>query len=325
MALNYFGFHSFESVGGISGGAVPLRFYAAGVTVPEMIDLAINLDFGSLLDQEATMTGVMVDHYYRSGSRYKDQLPTKGKYNGLRFAKWIESVAGGGWPTKLNFWTMAVDKEAQILLTHQGVFNRQEGGTFTQISTTTPPLGRSIFASCTVPGYFTPVDLTLDNGEKLTLHDGAWSWEGMRPITLVEEHYHARPGDIILCDVGPDPSTYEWVLTSIWKLICGSRCVPPLGQKAVAENEVLLIKPVVTSIGTFEFTAHSDKKWQAIMEGFAATAHALNKAYRLTEDQYLKGRDIVVAFNQLVLQSRKAPAGILSTRTAALLKAKGAL
>ena len=50
MALNYFGFRSFASLGGVSGGAIPVRLFAAGVSVRRLVELSVELDFQSLLD-----------------------------------------------------------------------------------------------------------------------------------------------------------------------------------------------------------------------------------------------------------------------------------
>ncbi len=324
LALCWFGFRKCKTVGGISGGAIPQVLYAAGYSIEEIVELAINLDFQSLLDYGERISRVMLDHY--SYGRHKGDLPNKGTFKMDRFEAWLEAKLNGAWPDKIEYWTMATDeKGAQILLTKDGMFRREEGGAIVQISKSVPPLGKSICATCTVPGVFTPVEIVLDSGAKLKLWDGALSWEAMRPITLVEEHYGATPGEIIVCDVGAELNTYDRLYNSIWKLLCGGRCVPPMGRKNGNEDKMLLVLPAVTAVRTFEFTAHSDKKWAAIMEGFAATVDALNKAYRLTDEQYLQGKALVAEFNRLLGSCKKAAPGTLSARTQALLIDKGVL
>lgn len=324
LALWWFGTRKCKTVGGISGGAIPQLLFAAGFSVKEIVELAINLDFQSLLDQGEKISRVMLDHY--SGSRHTGDLPGKGKFKMDRFESWLEAKLNGVWPRDIEYWTMATDeKGAQILLTREGAFRREESGTFVQISKSAPPLGKSICATCTVPGVFTPIEIVLDSGARLKLWDGALSWEAMRPITLVEEFYGATAGDIIVCDVGAELNAYDRLYNSIWKLLCGGRCVPPKGRKNDNEEKMLLVLPAVMAVRTFEFAAHSDKKWAAIMEGFAATVDALNKTYRLTNEQYLQGKSLVTEFNRLLSICKKAKPGTLSERTEALLIDRGVL
>jgi hypothetical protein len=88
---------------------------------------------------------------------------------------------------------------------------------------------------------------------------------------------------------------------------------------------MLLVSPVVTSVTSFDFAAHSDKKWQAILEGFSATTRALNKAYRLTEEQYAHAKDTIDTFSRFVDVLKNAPSGELSEHTRALLNHRGVL
>lgn len=316
MALGYFGFTDYVTIGGISGGSLPLRLLAHGMNIREMIDTVIELKFNSLLDEEASIRSVMVDHY-RSRKRIKGELPTRGQYKSDRLGVWLESFSKGAWPDK--FWTLAVEENLQILLDKQGIFSRAEGEKFVQISKTTPPLGLSIQATCTVPGLFTPVELTIaETGRKLVLYDGGLSWEGKRPMTVVEEQYQAKPSQIILCDVGPESSAYEVIFGAIWKLVCGGRCISPLGKRSENENKAVLVLPVITSVASFDFDAHPDRKWEAIMEGFAATVFSLNKSYKLTETEFLAAKDIIAEFNGLVGACKKIP-GELTSKTTNLL------
>lgn len=159
----------------------------------------------------------------------------------------------------------------------------------------------------------------------MNLCDGGVSWEGFRPTSVAEEFFSAKPGQIIVCDVGPEPDYYSRLMNSAWRIVCGGRCVPPRGKSPEAENEMLVVSPVVTSVASFDFAAHSDKKWQAIMEGFAATTRALNKAYRLTEEQYAAAKDTSDTFDGFVNALKKAPQGELSEHARALLNHRGVL
>jgi hypothetical protein len=243
-----------------------------------------------------------------------------------RFETWLHEKLGSAWPQKLEYWTMATDiKGAQVLLTAGGAFRREEGGRFVRLTSSQPPLGKSICATCTVPGVFVPVDLPLDDGSVLKVWDGALSWESMRPASLVEEFYSATPGEMILCDVGVELNRLDRYANHVWKLICGGRCVPPRGRRSINEDQMLVVQPAVLSVRTFEFAAHSDKKWMTIMEGFAATVDALNKGYRLTDAQYLEGRALLDEFNHLVHDNKDAPAGKITEQTEQLLARYGVL
>lgn len=327
MALRWFGIRKYKSAGGISGGSIPLAFLCAGFSIREIVDMAISLEFESLLDQGDKITQVLIDHYGYSASRLGGNLPAKGKFRLDRFEKWLQEKLGGKWPDHIPYWAMATDKSgAQVLLSVQGAFRRQaEGEKFAQIMSTSPSPGRAICGSCVVPGVFVPVELTLDSGATEKLYDGALSWESTCPISLVEEFFAAPPGEIIALDVGPELNTYDRIYNSFWRVICGGRCVPPMGRKSGHADKILLVEPAVTGVRSFEFGAHKDKKWLAIMEGFAATVDALNKGYRLSEEQYLRGRDIVTAFSTLCVSLRKKPDGELSRQIEALLAESGVL
>ncbi len=324
LALFWFGMRKIKSVGGISGGAIPMAFLAAGFHVKEIAKFAVELDFQSLLDYGERITWVLIEHY--SGSRQKGDPPAKGTFNMNRFESWLHEKLGTEWPEHLNFWTMATDvRGAQVLLCGDGVFHREEGGTFVRLASGRPSLSKSICATCTVPAVFMPVDLPLDDGSFLKVWDGALSWESMRPVSLVEEFYNATPGEMILCDVGVELNRFDRYANHVWRLICGGRCVPPRRKRSINEDKMLVIEPAVMAVRSFEFAAHSDKKWLAIMEGFAATVDALNRGHRLTDVQYLEGRALLDEFKRLVHDNKDARTGKITEQTEQLLSLYGVL
>lgn len=324
LALDWFGYRQYSTVGGISGGSIPMSFLADGRTIRQIVDLAMKLEFANLLDEDERLTAVMLEHYWQS--RYRGALPLRGKYHMKRFAAWLEGEFGSHWPNSVPYWTMATDETgAQVLVTIDGVFRRQEGGSFVKISATAPPVGTALCASCTIPGFFVPAKLELDSGEVLTLYDGALSWEGVRPLSVVEEYYGASPEDIIMFDVGPELNRYDRLFTAAWAYLCGGRCVPPRGKDSSKPRRHVLVLPAVTELRSFDFAAHPDKKWTAIMECFAATVYALNDAYRLTQDQFLEARDLLSAYDGFGRQWHKLSVGELSKRTESLLVEKGVL
>lgn len=336
MGLRWFGYRTFKSVGGISGGTLPLRFLAAGMRLGKIIDLAME-DLTAHLDERMKLiipgrqsTSVMLEHYWSDGTRYKGEPPQNGKYNMDRLRDWLDSFSDGAWPSEIPFWTMSTDKSgAQYVRTKDGVFKREEGGLFQPVRAVLPTVGQAICYSCTVAGYFDPMDLTMETGETIPQYDGAYSWEAFRPITVVEEQYDAQAGEIIIVDVDTDLDLRARLKSKFWAHFCGGRCVPPKGKKSDNENKVLVISPVVTGVRSFELDAHSDYKWVAIMEGLGALALAFNKAGRLKEEEWLEARDTLTEFAGLRRKAlrkgllRTYTPGELTEKTVALLSKRG--
>ena len=324
LALDWFGYRNFSTVGGISGGSIPLCLFAEGLSIEEIVEMAMNLDFQSLLDQDGKLTSVMLEHCWQS--RYKGELPARGKFHMRRFASWLDDKFQRRWPVAFPYWTMATDASgAQILFTIDGVFRREKGEEFVRLSRMTPDLGAAICASCTIPGFFAPCKVELETGEVLTLYDGALSWESMRPVSLVQDFYSAKPADVILFDVGPEINRCDRMFNAAWGLLCGGRCVPPRGFDSSRHSGVVMVLPVVTRLRSFDFAAHSDKKWTAVMECFAATVFALNNAYRLTEQQFAEAKDLLAAYNGFSSVFQRLDVGELSVRTRNLLIERGVL
>jgi len=323
LALKYLGIENYVTIGGISGGSLPLRLLASGMSVKQIVETAIDLRFLDLLDADAKISAVMADHY-RSG-RYKGQRPAKGLYRSEKLGDWVNSFSlDGDWPQR--FWTMAVEGESQILFTSEGLYERTKGQPFKVICAQSQDLGKAVRASCSVPGWFTPVEVVLDKeGRKLLLYDGGLSWEGRTPLSIPEDHFKAHPKNVIMCDVGIEPGAKEFIFSAIWKLVCGGKCITPLGERPAKDDQNLVIRPVVTSVSSFDFDAHPDRKWEAIMEGFAATVLDLNKAYRLDAEKFLQAREIIEEYYSSVFSLKKEPSGALSDKTVKLLTKYGVL
>ena len=322
LALKYLGMDKFATIGGISGGSLPLRLLADGMSVKQIVEIAIELRFLDLLDEDAKMTDVMADHY-RSG-RYKGLRPAKGLYRSEKLAGWVNSFCQGRWPA--NFWTLAVEHESQILFTDHGVFERTKDQPFSIICEESQNLGDAVRASCSVPGWFTPVQMDIKKGARtLTLYDGGLSWEGRTPLSIPQDHFQAIPKDIIMCDVGIEPGAREFLFSAIWKFVCGGRCITPMGKRPDQSDELLVVRPVVTSVSSFDFNAHADQKWQAVMEGFAATVLDLNKACRLEVETFLKAKQIIEEYYSCVCSLKKPKPGVISEKTVKLLTEHGVL
>ena len=76
LALDWFGYRKFATVGGISGGSIPMSLLAHGRSIPEIIDLAMRLEFQNLIDEDERLMAVMLEHYWQS--RYRGALPGRG-------------------------------------------------------------------------------------------------------------------------------------------------------------------------------------------------------------------------------------------------------
>lgn len=323
LALRYLELNRYGTVGGVSGGSIPLALAAGGQSEERVAETAIALNFADLIEKLTPMSRVIRQHYL-SGRRRNKRRPLTGKFRADRLGQWIENATSGAWPE--HFWTMAVHESTQVLCTAHGVFARQEGGLFVPLSDRPAPIGLAIQASCAVPGFFHPVAMPLlEGGSKILLYDGGLSWEGRRPMTVVEEHFKAKSSDIVLCDVGPDTGRNTRMFSKVWRLVCGARCVTARGRKAPNEDRAVVIEPSVTSVTSFDFDAHTDRKWQALMEGFAATVYALNRSCRLTPCRFWAAKDVIAQFNELSQGLAKAPPLALTKRTEKLLVDAGVL
>ena len=322
LALNYLGLNKFATIGGISGGSLPLRLLAGGMSVKDIVAVAIELQFLDLLDEQGKMSAVMAEHY-RAG-RYKGERPVNGLYRSEKLGDWVNSFYGGAWPE--SFWTLAVEKESQILFTKEGVFERLKDQPFARMTAREQNLGDAIRASCSVPGWFKPVEMTIEECDrKLMLYDGGLSWEGRTPVSIARDHFHADSKDIIMCDVGIEPGAREFIFSAIWKFVCGGRCITPLGERPDENDRELVVTPVVTSLRSFDFDSHPDRKWEAIMEGFAATVLDLNKSYRLEKEKFLRAKQVIEDYYSSVSILKKAKPGAVSEMTVKLLTEHGVL
>jgi predicted acylesterase/phospholipase RssA len=323
MALAYVGIRQFRSLGGISGGSIPTAFLAAGYSLEQIAEIAIALDFQSLLDEEAPMSKVMARHY-RTG-RHKSELPENGRYKMSRLARWLNSALSCKWPAATPYWTMATDQAgAQILMSQNGVFRRIRGGSFQTLTEVPQSAGLAICASCAVPGLFSPIKVEELIKPPLTLYDGALSWEGARPVSIVQGHFGAPEETIIICDVGVDLNASDKLYSILWKVVCGGRCV---AKWTSGPNRIgaLLITPSVNGVRSFEFSASADKKWQAIIEGFLAAVAAMKIGGRLTAEQDNSLTDLCIKLSTLLASTNSLPAGKYASLTRALLVEAGVL
>lgn len=300
LALNWLGKLKVASMGGISGGAIPFCLYAAGLSLEEIVDCAIGLDFETLVRPQEKLSSVLKTHY--QAGRRKGQLPGKGIYSMENFAGWLETRLKSQWPGREVFWTMATDeKGAQILFTGDGMFRRMQGEAFQRIAAAARPES-AICASCTVPGFFIPVNLPLPSGGQLKLYDGALSFEGTRPLSVVD-FFAGLPGTrLVFCDVGAERNNYDRLYNSIWRIICGGRCLPSYKSKTDRNKlsmPVLEVLPTVTAVRSFEFSAPASKKWKAILEGFAATTQAMTRNGWLSLEETLEAKSLLQEIEHL--------------------------
>lgn len=294
LALNWLGKLKVASMGGISGGAIPFCLYAAGLSLEEIVDCAIGLDFETLVRPQEKLSSVLKTHY--QAGRRKGRLPGKGIYSMENFAKWLETRLKGEWPRRELFWTMATDDNgAQVLFTENGMFKRIQGEAFQQIAAPARPES-AICASCTVPGFFIPINLPLPTGGQLQLYDGALSFEGTRPLSVVDFFAFKQGTRLVFCDVGAERNNYDRLYNSIWRIICGGRCLPSYKAKTGEKNfgmPVVEILPTVTAVRSFEFSAPASRKWKAILEGFAATTQALTRSGLLSLEETMQARGLL--------------------------------
>lgn len=278
--LHKTGFANARTMGGISGGSVPTLMHTAGMAPGKMVQLAIDIDFSSLLSKRANVVQMFLAFLLKE--RLAQTRPRRAVLGSEKLEKFIDDLVPG-WPE--NYWTMAVAGRTQIVFTSKGVFQYLHDGSSRQLSDKPAPLGVAICASCAVPGIIEP-----KVWNDIHLFDGALSWDGQCPIGMVSRNFAVKPGQILACDVGVrDRGGMSEFMSDFWRLFCGKNCVWPVDEQdpsVWASQGSLLVSPRVDNFASLQFSLSVEQKWSAVMSGFGATITALWKRGLISNDKF---------------------------------------
>lgn len=272
VACELAGMNDWVSMGGISGGSIPTVMLAAGGDPIEMMNMAVEIDFASLVPRHATPLRLLIAFLLKN--RFEYTRPHKGVLGSEKLGEWMDARIPV-WPKK--FWTMAVVGRTQVVFTADGVFQYLADGSSRMISDKPAPVGLAIRATCAVPGI---IDAVPYQGR--WLFDGALSWDGLCPVGLVQRVFGADPNEIVACDVGDEPTRWNAMVTWFWKLVCGGHCVPPDNTVNYTGSGVLMMEPSVTSVRSLQFTLTTEDKWEAVQSGFQEAVGEMAAAGVLT-------------------------------------------
>ncbi len=138
-----------DTIGGVSGGAIPAVMAAAELPSHRLIELAKVTDFSGLLDKKKLITPLIRE-------RKPIDLLQDGMYGSSKLGALTDAHVKE-WPTK--FWTMAVGDHSEMMFTKNGVMEYTREGGKNLVSNKPAQLGDAIRATCAIPGVLESVTL----------------------------------------------------------------------------------------------------------------------------------------------------------------------
>jgi predicted acylesterase/phospholipase RssA len=285
---------------GISGGSIPIFALKAGVHPLKLGELAVGVDFQSLVPRHATPLHIFIAFLLRD--RFEYTRPKKGVFGSENLGVYVRDLsrqlglveADGTpiWPK--GFKTMSVVARTQIICDENRVIQALRNGQVRVLSDKPMPIDIAIRATCAVPGI---IDAVPWNGRYL--FDGALTWDGQCPVVLPIRHWDAKAEDIIGCDVGDEQHRFAGAFRWFWSLVCGGHCVDHEGPKTPVPDEVIMIRPNVWSVRSLQFNLTTEQKWQAVLSGFQEAAIQLARVGLLTGDAKKRAFSICMDIEKL--------------------------
>ncbi len=278
-ALHKTGYADARTIGGVSGGSIPTLMHAAGMSPGRMVQLAIDIDFNSLLTRRANAVQMFLAFFLKE--RLARTRPRYGVLGSEKLEKFVNDLVPE-WPE--NYWTMAVAGRTQIVFTSKGVFQYLHDGSSRQLSDEAAPLGLAVCASCAVPGIIEP-----KVWNDIYLFDGALSWDGQCPVGVVARSFDVKASQILACDVGVSRGSKSDFILDFWRLLCGKNCLCPhdeMDPAVWAEQGTILVSPTVNKFKSLQFSLSVEQKWYAVMSGFAETVVVLWKRGLISNERF---------------------------------------
>jgi predicted acylesterase/phospholipase RssA len=303
-----------NSIGGVSGGAIPAALYAAGYSAKETLQMAIAIDFSSKLVRHGSVLQILFAYFMQG--RFERTRPRTGVLSSEPFGEWINGIIPG-WPAP--FWTKAVVGEDDVLFDKNGVrLIQRSTGKVTILSEKPADIGLAIRATIAVPGIISAVPY-----KGRYLFDGALTPDGSCPVDMPIRHYGATHPTTIACEVGDDGTTMSGKVVKLWKLICGQDCVPSWKDQVLTEQHgMIVVKPNMKHFPSLQFTLTRDQKWMAVMTSYMSAVEALKRA-GLAHGEKLAQMEEICATYRDIEHLGKHSEGLLSMCTEDLLSKHG--
>ncbi len=258
---------NFNTIGGVSGGAIPAFLLASGKDLDSIVRLAVNMKFSKLVTKKTDWPNV--------GEvicgRFASYRPRYSMYGSTNLGSFIEKI-NSRWPSK--FWTTAVTDDSIIAFVPQGSYIQHISGArnWKMLSNALPGTGLAIRATVAIPGLIEAVPSPFNDGE--FLYDGAIGPEGSCPISIPRSILKAE-GTLFVIDVGEDHSSEAKQLDLLLRVLLGSKCFAPQATPLIEDSNIVFVRPRETQLSSFEFSASRDRKWKAVLEGYYAAFQAL--------------------------------------------------
>jgi predicted acylesterase/phospholipase RssA len=303
----------FDLLVGASGGTLPALAYASGVHPLKLGQLAVDVDFSSLVPSHKTPVHIFFALLLRERFRYT--RPKKGVFGSDALGHFVrdlvlrnrsdeekklqESLNKPLWVPK--FACVAAIARTQVIFTEHGVVQALRNGQTRVLSNEPAEIDIAVRGSCAVPGI-------IDAPKFLDRHlfDGALTWDGQCPVGMLIRHLNVKAEDIIGCDVGDETHLFSGTLRWFWSLVCGGHCVDIEGPKVPIPEGVLMLRPNVWSLRSLQFNVGTEQKWQGVMSGFQEATIQLERAGLLKGDARKRAFDICMDMEKLKALSQEA-------------------
>ncbi len=334
----------YKTKGGISGSAITLYFYAKTGSAVQCLNLALSMDFDSLLEtKRGNWLKVVLElakkrHVKRAMEAARRLLkmtpaadapskklrPVKGVYSTEKLGQFIRKMAANAegveeWPK--NFWVSAVTEDAEVFFTGHGVFIVCPGGILRILDRKPAPVSLAILATCAIPGI-----MNSQKYKGLDLYDGFLGKGGRCPIEVPLRIYGAKHRDIVACDVGDDNNRTSRRLSRFWRWMCGDQCLPDLDADLPAfvrnGDPVIHVDMDIDYFRTLDFDLTADQKWKAVMEAFGQSVAVFTREGLLKGDKLKTASSIVRKYTKEIFE-KDLPEGELAKRTHALMSSHG--
>ncbi|MFA7341413.1 MAG: patatin-like phospholipase family protein [Candidatus Obscuribacterales bacterium] len=256
-----------DTIGGVSGGAIPAVMAAAELPSHKLLDLAKATDFSGLLDKKKLITPLIKE-------RKPIDLLQDGMYGSSKLGELTDAHVKE-WPTK--FWTMAVGDHSEMMFTKNGVMEYTREGGKNLVSNKPAQLGDAVRASCAIPGVLESVTLV---GRRL--FDGALGKFGKCPTAMVTSHYGVPSENIIASLPVGAMSTFNKSLYLFAKYLSGNL---EKEHSGFMETAGIVIRPEVNSFHSMKFLLNANQKDEAILAGYRAAIDQFAKAKLISGDK----------------------------------------
>ncbi|MBZ0187677.1 MAG: hypothetical protein K8F91_15630, partial [Candidatus Obscuribacterales bacterium] len=231
--------------------------------------------------------------------RLSNRRPPHGLYESSKLGDFIDNHCRD-WPSR--YWTASLGDESLYAFLPQGVYRSPLDGSYDwqRIRRRSIDIGLAMRSTIAVPGLIDAVPSPFKKNE--FLFDGGLGPEGNCPISIPQSLEGAGQGRLIVIDVGPETSASAKRFNSFWRIACGDKCMPRFSPLNSCKN-MLVIKPEIHSLDSFEFFASKERKWQAIIDGYKAAYAALSEHKLLTGRKAAMASNLLDTFSALSLEN----------------------